>query len=206
MRKIDFDTWERTEAYRFFCTHANPYYSIAFTQDVTKLRQWCKSRNQSFYLALTHLCTRAANSVENFRYVLRNGEVWLSDGRIPSFTDLHPGSEVFHITTPVWDDDMETFIQKAREESKSQTSFLDAQDETDELIFISCVPQLRLVSLQGSRDPEVNEIAMTWGTYEAHGDRFELTMVLELNHRLIDGLHVQRFARKLTELIEALPE
>ena len=33
------------------------------------------------------------SSVKNFRYAIRDGEVWLLDERIPSLTDLKPGSE-----------------------------------------------------------------------------------------------------------------
>ncbi len=43
--------------------------------------------------------TDAVNSVKNFRYAIRDGEVWLLDERIPSLTDLKPGSEQFHIVT-----------------------------------------------------------------------------------------------------------
>ena len=46
----------------------------------------------SFYYAMGYLVTDAVNRVKNFRYAIRDGEVWLLDERIPSLTDLKPGS------------------------------------------------------------------------------------------------------------------
>lgn len=99
MEKVDRTHWERAELFEFFSAVSHPFYSVTFRVDVANLYRYVKERHLSFYYAMGYLVTDAVNSVKNFRYAIRDGEVWLLDERIPSFTDLHPGSEQFHIVT-----------------------------------------------------------------------------------------------------------
>lgn len=99
MKKIDPVTWPRAELFRFFSAVSDPFYSITFRVDVTNLHRYTRTHKLSFYYALGYLVTDAVNAVENFRYTLRGGDLWLLDERVPSFTDLHPGSGQFHIVT-----------------------------------------------------------------------------------------------------------
>ena len=96
MEKVDRTHWERAELFEFFSAVSHPFYSVTFRVDVTNLYRYVKERHLSFYYAMGYLVTDAVNSVKNFRYAIRDGEVWLLDERIPSLTDLKPGSEQFH--------------------------------------------------------------------------------------------------------------
>ena len=55
---------------------------------------------------------------------------------------------------------------------------------------------------QGAAEDSVPHIA--WGRYVRNGERLELGISVEVNHRLIDGVHIGRFAEKLTERINGL--
>ena len=99
MQKIDLSTWPRAELFRFFSGVSQPFYSVTFRVDVTNLHAYAKAHGISFYYALGYLVTDAVNAVENFRYTIRAGEVWLLDERIPSLTDRKLSSEQFHIVT-----------------------------------------------------------------------------------------------------------
>ena len=99
MQKIDLAVWPRAELFRFFSAVSQPFYSVTFRVDVTNLHAYARAHGVSFYYALGYLVTDAVNAVENFRYTIRSGEVWLLDERVPSFTDLKPGSQQFHIVT-----------------------------------------------------------------------------------------------------------
>ena len=92
MQKIDLAVWPRAELFRFFSAVSQPFYSVTFRVDVTNLHAYARAHGVSFYYALGYLVTDAVNAVENFRYTIRSGEVWLLDERVPSFTDLKPSS------------------------------------------------------------------------------------------------------------------
>ena len=202
---VDRAAWPRRELFDFFSPMSQPFFSVTFRQDVTRLYQFAKENRLSFYHSLVYLCTRAVNGVEAFRYALRGEDLVLFDQRIPSFTDLKPGAEQFHIVTLPMEADIRAFCAAARAKSAAQTTFLDQEDSLD-LIYFTCLPWVELTALTNERafDPDDAVPRIAWGRYAQEGDRTVLHISLELNHRFVDGLHVGRFHQELTKLLEAL--
>ena len=87
MQKIDLAVWPRAELFRFFSAVSQPFYSVTFRVDVTNLHAYARAHGVSFYYALGYLVTDAVNAVENFRYTIRSGEVWL-----PGFRSVKLGT------------------------------------------------------------------------------------------------------------------
>ncbi|MGI6028175.1 MAG: CatA-like O-acetyltransferase [Candidatus Heteroscillospira sp.] len=206
MKKINLDLWERRELFEFFSPMSDPFYSITFTLDVTKLYEYTHRRQISFYYALVYLSTKALNRVEELRYTIRGGDVWLLDERIPSFTDLHPGSETFHIVTLPCRGTMDEFCRAARDKSRAQTRMLNQSEETDDLMFITCLPWFDATAVKNERDMDPDDAIprLAWGKYVQNGDKKELHYSVELNHRFADGFHVGRFYQELSALISEL--
>ena len=206
MQAIDQTTWNRRELFRFFSGVSHPFYSISFRLDVTRLHAYAKAHGISFYYALGYLATDAFNSVENFRYVIRGGEVFLLGERMPSFTDLKPGSEQFHIVTLPKRGTLDDFCRTAHTKSAAQKSFLDQDGETDALIYISCTPWFDLTGCTNERDfdPDDNIPRITWGRYVPENGREILGVSLEVNHRFVDGYHIGQFYQRLQAAIDAL--
>ena len=111
------------------------FQSVTFRVDVTNLHAYTKARGISFYYALGYLVTDAVNSVVNFRYTIRNGEVWLLDKRIPSLTDLKPGSEQFHIVTLPKTGTLDEFCCAAKAKSTAELSGSGLRDGRADLHF-----------------------------------------------------------------------
>lgn len=78
------------------------------------------------------------------------------------------------------------------------------------MIYFSCVPWIDITAVtnerdlaaDGAKDESIPHI--TWGKYVPVGERMELGISIEVNHRLIDGLHIGKFAEELSRLIEEL--
>ena len=212
MKAIDMKTWNRREIYEFFLPLSNPFHTITFPVDVTNLYNYKKARGISFYYALCHLCAQAVNSIENFRYTSRGGQVFLLDARIPSFTDMRPGSDLFYYVTPPFCADLDDYCKSAESYSAAQTTFIEASLETDALIYFTCLPELYMTALtlpHNFSDPgelENNIPRISWGKYVEINGRRTLNLTVECNHRFIDGIHVSRFAAELQRRIDALPQ
>lgn len=206
MTYIDYENWPRRELYEYFRTLSHPFYAVTYRQDVTNLYDYCKAHGLSFYFSLTYLVAKAVNAVENFRYTVDGGRVALLDERVPSFCDLRPGSELFHIVTLPAGDDMAAFCAAAQAKSAAQTVFLDMSGEGPSLIFISCAPWIDITALTNERDFDADDAVprIAWGKYVEENGRKALGMSLEVTHRFIDGYHIGQFAKELTRLIEAL--
>ena len=205
-RLLDRAAWPRREVYDFFSRMDDPFYMVTFQTDVTAVREYTKRNNLSFYYTMVYLCTAACNAVPAFRQVIRSGQVWELEARSPSFTDLHPGSEVFHIVTMPCAGTLAEFCRAAAEKSAAQTAFLDQQGESNALIYFSCLPWVELTALTNERghDPDDSVPRIAWGRYTAQDGRLKLGLSLEVNHRLIDGVHIGQFAQALERRIAAL--
>ena len=206
MEKVDRPHWERAELFEFFSSVSHPFYSVTFRVDVTNLYRYVKERHLSFYYAMGYLVTDAVNSVKNFRYAIRNGEILRLDERIPSLTDLHPGSEQFHIVTLPKTGSIADFCAAAQARSAAQKTLLDQDEESDDLIYMSCTPWFDLTGCTNERDfdKDDNIPRITWGRYAEANGRKTLGMSVEVNHRFIDGLHLGKFYEKLQADIDAL--
>lgn len=207
MKHIDKTTWPRAELFEFFSAVSHPFYNVTFRVDVTKLHAHTRKNHISFYYALGWLVTKAVNAVENFRYTIRDGEIYLLDERIPSLTDLKPGSEQFHIVTLPLSKPIDAFCAAAQERSRNQTTLLDQDEETDNLIYMSCTPWFDLTGLTNERDfdRDDNIPRIAWGKYAADAaGRETLGMSVEVNHQFIDGYHLGQFYQKLQQSIDAL--
>ena len=206
IRDIDMNTWPRREIYDFFSPISNPFYSVTFTLDVTNLCRYVKERELSFYYALVYLCTRAVNRVEAFLYTIEDGKVRMYDKRQPSFTDLEKGSELFRMVFVPCEGSLDEFCRAAKAKSESQHFFFDPTAETNDLIYFSCLPWMDVSGLTNERnlDPDDAIPRIAWGKYIDVNGRKQLHISLEINHRLIDGVHLGRFNEELCRLIEAL--
>ena len=209
-KKVDLNTWERKEIFDFFSEISNPFYMVSFRQNVSRLYKYTKQNHISFYYALVYLCTKAINSIPAFHYAIRQSEIYYLPERIPSFTDMKKDSEFFHIVTMPCEDSMIEFCNKAGERSQRQSVFLEKNLECDSLIYFSCIPWVDVTALTNERDmsaPQAKDDAIpriTWGKYVSSGDQLELGMSIEVNHRLVDGIHIGQFAEALTRSIEEL--
>ena len=203
-QKIDLPSWPRKDIFSFFSALDQPFYSVCFRVDVTQLHAYTKTHGLSFYYVMTYLVTQAVNEVENLRYTIRDGEVWLLDKRIPSLTDLKPGSEQFHIVTLPKTGTLDEFCCAAKAKSAAQKSFLDQDCETDALIYISTTPWFDLTTNERDFDKDDAIPRITWGKYVPENGRETLGMSLEVSHRFIDGYHLGQFYQTLQKSIDEL--
>ena len=130
--------------------------------------------------------------------------------QIPSFTDMKKGSELFHIVTMPCEGTILEFCEKARTVSAAQECFLNAEGQKDNLIYFSCLPWMEVTAVTNERDLAAANAKddaiprICWGKYAWERDRLCLGISVEVNHRLIDGVHIGRFAEVLTRRIQEL--
>ena len=206
MTIIDKETWPRRAHYDFFTPMSDPFYTLTFPVDVTPLRAWCRANVMPFYPAMVFGVTKAMEAVDAFHYKDRDGVIVRHDTLVPSFTDLKPGSQQFHIVTLPKEGDLDSFCRTTRAKSEAQQTFLDQSGELDDLIYFSCTPWFDLTGCTNERDfdKDDNIPRITWGKYVPADGRETLGMCLEVNHRFVDGWHLGQFYQHLQQAIDAL--
>ena len=206
-REIDMAAWPRRAHYAFFAPMSHPFYSLTIPMNVTPLRRRCREEGLPFYPAMIFGVTKAMEGVEAFLYKDRNGVIVRHDRLVPSFTDLKPGSDLFHIVTLEAGEELADFCRRAKAASAAQTELITAGPwAADELIYFTCQPWYPVTALTNERDvvPWDSVPRVSWGRWEERGDRLVMGLSLELNHRLLDGVHVGQLYRKLCDWMEKL--
>lgn len=207
MTIIDKETWPRRAHYDFFTPMSDPFYTLTFPVDVTPLRAWCRANAMPFYPAMVFAVTKAMEAVDAFHYKDRDGVIVRHDTLVPSFTDLKPGSELFQIVTVEAGEDAADFCRRAKAQAAVQTEFITSGPwDGDQLVYFTCLPWFPLTALKNEKDvnPSDSVPRAAWGRWEEKGSRTRLLLSLELNHRLLDGVHVGRFYEALNRWMEGL--
>lgn len=207
---IDMEKWSRKDHFNFFSADSgSPLYDITTYIDATNLYNYTKHNNISFYYSLIWITTEVINKIKDFRYKIRGKDIIIYDRLIPAFADLKPGSELFHIVVIDFRGTMTEFANEAKTLSMSQQTYFPKsidEYEPDTLIQFSCLPWISFTSLSSEkssdRDDSVPKI--TLGKYERIESKIRLPYSIQVNHRLVDGVHLGKFFNLLQNYINNL--
>ncbi|MCL2695322.1 MAG: CatA-like O-acetyltransferase [Clostridiales bacterium] len=196
MKTIDETTWPRRAHCELFGRSANPIYSVTFPLDVTGLYGYVKREGLSFYHAMIWAVMRAINGVEAFHYKLRpDGLIW-HDVLSPSYT-FPWGEDLFAILNLDFDpsESLHAFCARAAREQQALRDPLPTEEEDaarDDLVYLSCLPWFTYYHITQETTGDRNDSVprLLWGRFEEQNGRLVLPMTVQVNHRLIDGIHL----------------
>ena len=204
---IDLASWKRAEHYQFFHNMDYPQYNICMNIDATNFMERIKIKGLPFYYAMIYGSMITLNEIEEMRYRIRKDQVVLHERIHPSFTEMSPDSDLFKIVTVNLENSMEAFIDVAKAKAESQTEHFPLSDlgGRDDLVYITCIPWISFTHLSHTinlrKDDSVPRIS--WGKYFKEGDKVLLPFSVQVNHALVDGIHVGRYIEKLQEYMNA---
>lgn len=206
MQYIDMNTWKRKEHFEFFHGMDYPQYNICANIDVTCFLDFVRANGISFYYSMIHAATRIANGIEAFRYRIRKDGVVLHDRLHPSFTDLDGDDDLFKYVTVEMNDDLFEFVQTARDKSMSQKDYFcfDMLAGRDDFIYFTCLPWISFTHMSHTislnRDDAVPRIS--WGRYYPENNRILMPLSVQVNHALVDGMHVGKYFSELQRYLD----
>lgn len=205
---INMDEYPRKEHFQYFSELPDPTLGITVKVDVSRLVKFCKVRDCSFYLAMTHVACLAANRIPQLRQRTRGKDIIeysecgtshieLLDNETYCYCTLWHGME--------WEQFI-TYSEARREEAKGSPS-LDEDDNVDALYFITCLPWLSYDQLSMPSTGEASDNPhFCWGRFEEDfKGRLMMPFTLTVNHALMDGIHISRFFSVLQDEIDSLP-
>lgn len=211
-RKIDRKDWQRNAHDRLFARLEVPFYSLTQRLDVTDVAAWANARGVSFYAAMIWVTMKALNGVEAFRYELRGEDVYLLDHRNPSYT-YSWDDELFGICGVEWRDgespvDFAARCKAAEAANTSPVPTAEA-DAAGHDVYLSSLPWIDYthISQEFPLDNTDSTPRIMWGRFTTdEKGRKTLSYTVQVNHRLIDGIHLARLYEALSGAIRALEE
>ncbi len=207
MERIDPAQWKRKEISDFFGKLDFPFYGVTFRVDVTHLYARAKALSLPVYDSLIYASMRAINGVDAFSYKLRGTDVVRHAVLSPSFTV--PDGELFKIVHLDWlpAEGMADFCRRSKEAAAAQTGFINYDEEIrDDLVYISCLPWLdfSMITQEMAFDREDSIPRLTWGQIVENAGKRTMAYSVQVNHRLVDGVHLGAFAQALQRELDSL--
>ena len=209
-QRIDRKTWNRNAHDALFARLEVPFYSLTWKLDVTEAEAYAKRRGVSFYAVMIWVTMKAVNGVEAFRYELRGDKVVLLDRRNPSYT-YQWDDELFGICGIPWIDgeDPKAFAarMKAAEQANLSPIPTAEADEAGHDVYISSLPWIDYthITQEFPLDNTDSTPRIMWGRFTTNEQgRKTLSYTVQVNHRLIDGIHLHRLNEGLIGAIQEL--
>ncbi len=193
-RRVDLESWSRSDTYRHFRTFDRPHFATTVRLDVTTLMAR-KEDGLSLFRAMLWAFGNGVQASPALRLRFDDDGVISYDTHLLSGpVDLPDGNFrfcyiPFHAEFDSFDKTAAQIVEKARLDKG-----LDPTPPTGEAIFFSCLPWLDYTSIDNaisSRDDCVPRIS--WGKIVPNGDGFEVAASIQVHHALVDGRDVGTF-------------
>lgn len=203
MKKINFENWDRASQYHFFKDYDYPFFNVTAEIEVSKLYNYCKKNNLSFFLASLFFSQKALIEIENFGYRIIKDDVFLLDNLKIGTTILHK-NKTFGFVYLDFIQDLKTFCEKSQSliDKKIAGQNIEEYNSLD-IIRYSVLPWVSFKSVQNPRNRGVFDSIplIIFGKYFEENEKLMMPISLEAHHALMDGYHVGQYFTNLEKLI-----
>jgi chloramphenicol O-acetyltransferase type A len=203
MRKIEIDTWQRRDPYKFFSSMASPHFSLTADVDLTVFRPAVKESGHSFTVAMVYVIGRAANRVPELRCRIRGEQVIEHEIVHPTATILLDDDR-FSFCIFDYNPDFAAFADAAEAEiTQTKADPLVKAVPGDDLLYMTCLPWTSFTSfVHPVMGPDDSVPRIAWGKYFQDGNRQKMPLNIQVHHGMVDGLHAGRFFNAVQELLD----
>ena len=197
-QKIDLERWPRKESYDFFKSFSDPFVGIQVDVDITSLVLACRKRDWSIHHALLYITLKVANSYDPMRLRRKGDGVVLHDTVDMGCSVLREDGETFTFAYYRWEPNETTdqFITRTAEVTRraAQGLPLDPRPDRTNLIYGTTLPWVTFTTFKHPKKNNDDSIPRTvFGRFYERDGRYLLPFNLEVDHALMDGLHLAKF-------------
>lgn len=195
-KELDISTWNRKEHFEFFCKFEEPFFGTTIQFDCTKAYAKSKELGVSFFAYYLHKTLVAANNIENFRYRIENGKVFIYDKINVSSTILRD-DKTFGFSEVEYDENLAGFIENYNTEAirVQNTTGLFSREHGQNIIHFSAVPWINFTSISHSRSFTFPDSCpkFSFGKMTTENNKKFMSMSVHVHHGLVDGYHLGLF-------------
>lgn len=206
MRYLDKENWKRKKHFEFFKEFEIPFFNMCTNLDITNTFRYSKNNKLSLYRVVLYAVMHCCNALEEFRYRIREDDAIVIHGKVhPGVAMISDGDVYTNFIIP-YKHNFSDFINeynKASEEAKGNIIVGEDQEGKDDLIFISSIPWTSFTSITnpmrtGYRDSIPRII---FGKQFKQNGKIMMPFSVQVNHCLMDGIHVSKYYFKLSEIL-----
>ncbi len=206
-KEIDVEKWKRKETYEFFRDFEDPFFNMTANLDVTSLYRFSKENDISFSLACLFYSQKVVNHIPEFRIRLENGRLVRFDKIESTQTILHE-DETFSFC---YFEQRDTVFEFNRDGRLARTKYeklrsFDVETDRVDLIYYSVIPWVSFTSFKHATrfDKTQTVPRIVFGKFFDDQNLKKMPVSVEVNHTIMDGIHVGKyfdlFQQKINEL------
>lgn len=205
-RELDISTWNRKEHFEFFCQFEEPFFGTTIQFDCTKAYAKSKELGVSFFAYYLHKTLAAVNNIENFRYRIQDGKVFIYEKINVSSTILRD-DKTFGFSEIEYDENLTAFIENYNNEATrvKNTTGLFTREYNENIVHFSALPWVNFTSISHSRSFTFPDSCpkFSFGKMTTENDKKFMSMSVHVHHGLVDGYHLGLFFEEFERLMNA---
>lgn len=206
MKFIDIENWNRKDHYNYFKQLDYPHFNVCANIDITRFYRHIKGNKLPFFISMLFVSSKAANSIEAFRYRIREDRVIEHETVSPSFTVMTE-SEVFNYCTALFIDEFNGFRINASKEIEKAKKRVNLEDEPgrDDLLYVTSIPWVSFTSITHpiQMNPADSIPRISWGKFFEENGKIKLPLSVQMHHALADGMHVGKYFNLIQEILDS---
>lgn len=203
-RRVVHDYYRRDHL-EFFSRYRSPFYSVSFELDATPLKAELERHGLATYLGFAWTMTAALQAVEDFRYRVEDGEVYLYEQLHPALTVPAPNGR-FSFCALEFHPDRAEFHRRAAPRLQAASAQVDlAGGKGPEYVYFTALPGVPFTTFTHvvPDDPLGGQPRVAFGRFTRRDGRLLVPVALLVNHVYIDGAALGRLyeeaARRFAE-------
>lgn len=200
---VDIEKWARKDIFSFYRTYQDPFFHVTAGVDMTGLKDSAGKMPGMFFLSYMHAALTALNQTEALKLRFHHQGVVCYDTIHCGCTVMRE-DETFGFVFFPFISDREAFLAEAmpRLEAGKRSKGLIPLDARPDVAFFSVLPWIHFTSFKNAHFEHQNDAfpRIVFGKGEYRNDRLIVPVAAEVNHALVDGLHLGRFYTALEAL------
>ena len=205
-KEIDIENWNRKSTYEFFSNYEDPFFNMTANLDVTELYKFSKDKGLSYSLASLFYSQQTINEIREFRIRLVD-EKLIEFEQIEATQTILQEDESFSFCYFPMKDDVFAFNEtgKANVKKYKELNTFDVETERLDLIYYSVIPWISFTSFKHATrfDKTQTVPRLVFGKIFNEGNRKKMPVSVEVNHAIMDGVHVGKYYSLLQEKFNA---
>lgn len=209
MKEINIENWDRKKQYDWFINFSNPCFALDVRMDVTKLVEYKKENNLSFFICMLYIVVKALNNFDFMRMRLVDGKPVLFDDINPAYTVMTDGGIFENVRHENYKNfyDFYEVANNVIENSKRQIKTTDENYNPENCwneYYITCLPWLDFLHMAHPMPDDKSSLSIPricWGKFIKNNEKYELTLNITANHLFVDGYPLSKVFNTIQEML-----
>jgi len=196
--QIDIHNWPRRDYYNYFGGFDDPYFGVVVNLDCTAAYEYCKTNDVPFFIYYMFESIKALNRVENFRYRIMDGEVWLFD-RVHASPVIAREDHTFGFALFEYTDDFDSFraiAEKRIAEVQTYTGLpVGNGPRMLDVVHYTTLPWFSFTGFKHEKNIRCEESIpkLAFGKFFESDGKKLMPHSINANHGLVDAYHIGRY-------------